>query len=153
MAESKLSGYKATAAAITWTSGQGVNSLTDNEWTDLSDEIDNSTNLYMLADLYLDLGSAAFTGTDSSIEIYLIPTVDGSTYPNWTGNVTTDEQENNQYYVGEVYTSGATATQDIVIRNILLPNGKYKWGFRNRSNVTLNATNAIYWRPHQYQAV
>ena len=40
----KLSGYLASAAAITWASGQTLTSLTDNEYTDLSDEIDNSTN-------------------------------------------------------------------------------------------------------------
>lgn len=150
MGDATLSGYKAAATAIAWTSGQDIDSATDNEWTDLSDEIDNSTNKYILADLYFDMGSAAFTGTDSQIEIYLIPSVDGTNYPTWTGNVTTDEQENDIFFVGAVTTTGTTAVQDMTYRSISLPNGKYKWGFRNRGGVTLSATNTIYWRPHQF---
>ena len=42
----KLSGYFAAAAAITFSGTQQLNSLADNEYTDLSDEIDNSTNKY-----------------------------------------------------------------------------------------------------------
>lgn len=149
----KLSGYLASAASLVWTSGQSLASLTDNEWTDLCDEIDNSTNKYTFVDIYLDLGSAAFTGSDSGIEIYLVPCVDGTNYPSWTGNVTTDETENNGFYVGFVPTTATTAAQKMVLSRISLPNGKYKWGFRNRGNVTLNATNTAYWRPHSYENV
>ena len=144
----KQSGYLTTVTAIAWSSGQGINSLTDNEWTDLSDEIDNSTNKYMFADLFLELESAAFTGTDSQIEAYLVRSVDGTLYPEWAGNGTTDEQENTQYFRGSCTTNGTTATQDLVIEDIRLPPGKYKWGFRNKSGVTLNASNTIEWRPH-----
>lgn len=151
MANMTLSGYLTTATAVAWTSGQALDSLTDDEWTDLSDEIDNSTNKYAMADIYFDLASAAFTGTDSMIEIYVIPSVDGTNYPNWTGNVTTDEQQNNQYYAGCVVTSGATEAQDIVFRGVLLPNGKFKFGFRSRAGVALAASgNTVYWRPHSY---
>lgn len=145
----KLSGYLAAAAAITWASGQTLASLTDNEFTDVSDEIDNSTNLYVYVDLYADIASAAFTGTDSGIECYLIPCVDGTNYPTWTGNGTADEQENHPYYVGWIPFTGTTAAQDGILRNVELPNGKYKWAFRNRGNVGLAASgNTIYWRPH-----
>jgi hypothetical protein len=147
----KLSGYLASATALVWTSGQSLASLADNEWTDLADEIDNSSNKYAFTDLYLDLGSAAFTGADSGIECYLVPCVDGTTYPTWTGNVTTDEQENNGFYVGFIPTTGSTAAQDGVLTRIPLPSGKYKWGFRNRGNVALNATNAAYYRPWTYE--
>lgn len=153
MADLKLSGYKATASTIAWTSGQDLNSLSDDEWTDLSDEIDNSTNLYALVDLEINLASAAFTGSDSMLEVYLVPTVDGTNYPNWTGNVTSEEQENRQYFVGAVTTSGATEAQLMVLRDIPLPNGKYKWGFRNRAGVATAASgNSADWRPHQHQS-
>ena len=150
----KLSGYLATEAAITWASGQTLVSLTDNEYTDLSDEIDNSTNLYSFVDLRLVIASAAFTGTDSGIECYLVKTVDGTNYPTWTGNGTADEQENNPYFVGFVPFTGTTAAQAGVLKRIQLPNGKYKWAFRNRGNVTLAGSGStIYWRPHSWQSV
>jgi hypothetical protein len=151
MANVTLSGYLASAAALAWSSGQSLTSLTDGEFTDLTDELDNSSNKYLLADLYLELGSAAFTGADSLIEVYLIPCVDGTNYPTWTGNGTTDEQENTPYYVGFIPTTGTTAAQKGVIRDIPLPDGKYKWAFRNQGNVTLAASaNTAYWRPHSY---
>lgn len=151
MAELKHSGYKAAASSIAWTSGQGINSLVDDEYTDLSDEIDNTLNLYLMSDVYLDLGTAVFSGADSAIEIFCVPTVDGSTYPTWTGNGTTDEPENEIHAVGEIPTTGASGVQDLVLRNILLPPGKFKWAFRNRGGVTLNATNTAYWRPYNLQ--
>ena len=149
MANLTRSGYLASASSIAWTSGQSLNSLTDNEFTDLSDEVDNSTNKYMYADVEIVLASAAFTGTDSGIEVYLIPSQDGTNYPTWTGNGTTDEQENVGFFVGFVPTTGTTAAQRMVLRDVSLPNGKYKWGFRNRGNVsTASSGNSATWRPH-----
>ena len=145
----KKSGYLAAAAAITWASGQTLTSLTNDEYTDLSDEIDNSTNKYYMVDLDIVLGSAAFTGIDSGVDIYLIPCVDGTNYPTWTGNGTADEQENSMFFVGFAVTTGTTAAQRMALKDIELPNGKYKWAFRNRGNVTLASSgNTISWRPH-----
>lgn len=149
MATLTRSGYLVTPVSITWASGQTLNSLTDNEYTDLSDEIENSTNLYPFADVEIVLSSAAFTGGDSGVEVYLVPSVDGTNYPTWTGNGTADEQENNPHYVGFVPTTGTTAAQRAVIRDVELPNGKYKWGFRNRGNVSTAASgNSATFRPH-----
>lgn len=151
MADATLSGYKIAATALAWTSGQSLDSAAIDEWTDLSDEIDNSTDKYFFADLEIVLGSAAFTGNFSTIEIYLVPSVDGTNFGDWTGNVATEEPENKQYFVGSVVTSGSTAAQRLIKRNIALPNGKYKWAFRNKSGVALAATgNTVKYRPHQY---
>lgn len=148
MATLKNSGYLATASAVTFSGTQTLNSLTDNEWTDLSDEIDNSTNLYSFVDLELVLGSAAFTGADSGMELYLIPTVDGTNYPSWTGNVTSDETENVGFFVGFVGTTASTAAQRMVLRKVELPAGKFKFGVRSRANVTLAGSgNTLSWRP------
>jgi hypothetical protein len=149
MAQLDRSGYLTTATTVSWASGQTLDSLTDNEFTDASDEIDNSTNKYYAVDLEIVLGSAAFTGADSGIEVFLIPCVDGTNYPTWTGNGTTDEQENQGFFVGFAFTTGATAAQRMVLRDIELPNGKYKWGLRNRGNVTLASSgNTLKFRPH-----
>ena len=150
MGDVTLSGYKAAATSVSFTGTQTLASLADNEWTNLSDAIDNSTNKYMLVDLELVLASAAFTGTDSIVEFFLVPSVDGTNYGDWTGNVTTDEQENQQYFVGSVTTSGATAAQRLILRNVVLPDGLYKWGVRNKSGVAFAASaNTLKWRPHQ----
>ena len=139
MADAALSGYQAAEAAISFTGTRTLVSLANEEWTDLSDEIDNSTNKYIMVDLRIVLASAAFAGTDSLIEVFLVPSVDGTTYPTWTGDGIVAEQENQVFYVNSV------------MRNITLPNGKYKWGVRNRTNIALAASgNTIYWRPHGF---
>lgn len=154
----KLSGYLATAVTVAWTGAtQKIDSLTDNEWTDLSDEVDNTTNLYAYADLDLVLGSAAFTGTDSSVEIYIVPTVDGTNYPDWTGNSTSDAPEQTHYLVDILPLKAATAAKRVVSSSqaaIELPQGKFKFGMRSRANVTLAGSgNTLYFRPKSYQSV
>lgn len=151
----KLTGYLTAEAAITFSGTQQLNSLADNEYTDWSDEIDNSTNLYEAVDLRIVLASAAFTTpADCGLELYLIPTVDGTNYPTWTGNVATDTVHNGAFFVGYVPLTGTTAAQAGVLREVYLPNGKYRWGVRNRGNVALAGSgNTIYWRPHSHQSV
>lgn len=151
MAEARHSGYKLDATAVSFTGTQTLASLADNEWTSLSDEIGNDVTLYLMCDLELVLASAAFTGTDSQVEVYLVPTVDGTNYPNWTDNVITDEQENNIHFVGAFTTTGATEAQRLTIRNIPLPPGKFKFGVRNRSGVAFAASgNTLKYRPWNY---
>lgn len=153
MANTLLSGYLASATTVSFTGTQTLASLADNEWTNLSDAIDNSTNKYPLADFELVLGSAAFTGTDSNVSLYLVPSVDGTNYGDWTGNVTTDKQENNPYFVGTFTTSGDTAAQRLILRNVLLPNGLFKLGVRNQSGVAFAASgNTLKYRPHTVAA-
>jgi hypothetical protein len=147
----KLSGYLATEAAIVFAGTQQLDSLADNEFTDLSNEIDNSTNKYAYVDLRIALASITPTGTDAGLEIYLVPSVDGSVYPDWTGNSTSDQQQNQPFYVGFVPLSTAAAAKASVLLNVALPNGKYKWGARNRANVAFAAdAGDIYWRPWGY---
>lgn len=148
------SGYLAAAQSVAWTSGQSLDNLTDNEYTDASDAVDNTTNKYAFADIEIVLASAAFTGIDSSIEVFVIPSVDGSNYGQWTGNGTTDEQENDGYSVGSVKTTGTTTAQRMVLRDVKLPQGLFKFAFRSRANVSLAGSgNTAKWRPHSGQSV
>lgn len=155
----KLSGYLAAAQTVAWTGAtQKIDSLTDNEWTDLSDEIDNSSNKYAFADLDLALGSAVFTGSDAGIEVYIVPIgSDGSTYPDWSGNATTDAPEQGHYFAAFLPLKAATAAKRVVSSSqsdIALPQGKFKFGIRNRGNVTLASSgNTLYWRPKSYDSV
>lgn len=147
----KLSGYLATEAAIVFAGTQQLDSLTDNEYTDLSNEIDNSTNKYAYVDIRVSLASLNPTGADAGLEIYLIPCVDGTNYPDWTGNSTSDQSQNNGFIVGFVPVSTGSGAKAGALRGVELPNGKYKWGVRNRANVSLAAdAGDIYWRPYGY---
>lgn len=150
MADSKLSGYKSALVSVAWASGQSLVSLGIDEWTDLSDEIDNSTNLYMLDDFELVLGS--YTPTKGGIQLFLIPLLDAATYPDWNGNVTSEEERNEQYFVDTFIVDVVAGTNRLAIRDVALPNGKFKFACRNVSGAALPATGStLKWRPHQFQ--
>lgn len=152
MADIKLSGYKAAATSIAWTTGQALDSLTDNETTDASDAIDNGTNLYALCDVELVLASAAFTGTDCRVEVFLLPSVDGTNYVDWDGNTATPGNTIYNYRVGSIAVTAATAAFRGSLRDVKLYNGLQKFAFRSRANVTLAASgNTAKYRPHQLQ--
>lgn len=149
MATVKNSGYLATSITVAFSGTQTLASLADEEYTNLSDEIDNSSVKYPMADFELVLGSAAFTGADSRIELFLIRTIDGTNYPSWTGDTTSDKQENNNFPRWVAYTTGTTAAQRVHFYDVgPLPPGKWKAAIRNRSNVAFPSSgNALTFRP------
>lgn len=152
MAVVQSSGYLVTPISIAWTSGQSLNSLADNEYTDLSDEIDNTSNLYLMEDFEVVLASASFTGSDSALELYVVRSQDGTNYPTWTGNGTSDEQENDAFFRKALPTTGTTAAQRMVFADVVVPPGKFKVGFRSRLNVSTAASgNTATHRPHSVQ--
>lgn len=157
MASVRLSGYLASAQSVTFSGTQTLASLADNEYTDLSDEIDNGTNKYPYADIEIVLGSAAFTGTDAGVEVYIVPSLDGTNFGDWTGNTTTDQPGQGHYFVAFLPIIGTTAAKRVVSSaqaQIELPQGKFKFGVRSRANVSLAASgNTLSWRPKSYDSV
>lgn len=156
MTDVRNSGYQAEAQLVAFTTNV-FDAMADDEWTNASDTIDNSAAGagYLFADLLVDLGSAVFPAlADNAIELYLIPSVDGTNFPDFTGGGTvTDEQENNQYFVGSVTILQGTATYSGALRGVELPPGKFKLAIRSRAGVALNATNTLKWRPWSYSSV
>lgn len=156
MADIRLSGYHVTTQTVTFSGTQQLNSLDNEDVTDLSDEIDNSSNGYMFADFWLDLAAATWDGTDATFDLFLVPTVDGSTYPDFDGNTTTPGMENYQYHVGTfiIRDNDASVTADSVLRGVELPPGKFKVALWNHANVaTASSGNALKYRPWSYATV
>jgi len=133
-----------------------LNADLDDTWSALSGEIDNSTNGYMLMDIEVVLASADFTtpgGADMAIEVYIVPSIDGTNYPDYIEAGVAESQENNQYFVGSVTVHSVNAAFNGSIRGVEVPIGKWKLGVRNRANRTLAATlNTIKWRPWAYKS-
>lgn len=132
--------YKETVQTVSFTGTQTLASLANGEWTDASSAIDNTAG-YPFADFEFVCTAVAFAGGTSAIELYIIPQVDGTNYANYNGGgTTTDEQENQQLYVGEFVTSGANEAQRLALRNVELPDGNFRVGLRNRGGADLAAT-------------
>jgi hypothetical protein len=136
-----LSGYKADATIYFSTE---LNSLADGA-NKLGAAIDNSTNKYLFHDLEIYLASAAFTGIDPHIKIYVLPSVDGANYADGSDSV--DPVNSNAVYAGEIRAT--TAAQYIVIRDVALPNENFKYLLMSEANVALASTgNTMKYRPH-----
>jgi hypothetical protein len=138
-----LFGARDAVATIAFSGTQQINSLTNNETTDPSDEVSNdaaSTERRPFADFLLELGSAAFASADAAVEIFIIPTIDGTNYPEWDGNTATPGNHIYAYYVGAFLVKNTTAARTCGLRAIPLPAGDFKVALRNRTGVSLAAT-------------
>jgi len=149
--DSVNSGYGHEATTVAWTTGQDFTSLLDDEWTDLSDEIDNSTLKYLSADFEFALASV-FTVTPASLELYIIPTLDGTNYPDWAGLVTGAQEENDQYFAGSVTLKIANQAHRAVLEDVTMPQGKFKIGVHSNAGVTLVSTSTVKFRRHGYSS-
>ena len=151
MTDVKKTAYLAEAQTALNVSELGA--LADDTWSALSAEFDNSTNGYMFMDIEVYLESITPTGADAAVELYIVPSLDGTTYPNYTATGNADEQENNQYFVGSVTLSLDGEAQRNTIRGVEVPTGKWKLGCRNRANVAFDsAGGTIKWRPWGYKS-
>jgi hypothetical protein len=151
----KSTGYQVAESSVPFNGTQTLASLAADEYTDLSDERSNDTDKYVYKDLRLDLASLAVTDDPGYVSLYIVPSLDGgTTYPDWTGNSTADEPENEAYHVDTFVIKTGTAVKDAMIRNVLTPPGKYKYGIRNETGVSFAASgNALYERPHSFEDV
>lgn len=127
-----------------------MNSLTNGTGTAVGPEINNSSG-YQMGQLYLHLGSAAFTST-SFVKVLLIPSSNtaGATYPTTTAGASVPPQN---YLAGIIYIYPSTAAQDEMLPYVTIPLGKFKTILVNNTGVTLAAsgnTLDLYPTPTQY---
>lgn len=130
-----LKGYTAAAASVLTTE---LNSLADGSVTALSSEQDNGTNLDSLADFVLDLASLTISSTSAFVSVYIVPTVDGTNYPDWTSGAVANYH--GQYHVGPILVKNVTAaTARAELTRVPLPPGKFKVAVRNGVGAALAA--------------
>jgi hypothetical protein len=131
----RWSGYDAAVADRLTTE---LNSLADAAVSALGTERDNTTDLATYSDLELNLASVTITSVVAAIDVYLVPTVDGTNYPD---TVTTYANFMAGYYVGQFLVKAVSAAVFRgTLRAIPIPPGKYKWALRNRCGAALAAS-------------
>ena len=87
-----------------------------------------------------------------TIDIYIIPSIDGTNYPDWTGDGLTDLPAQNTYYSFS-FTVDATSAQNCAETDIKMPQGKFRFGVRNQGGVATTASsNILKWRPWNWGA-
>lgn len=132
MADIKWAPYGSIATVMT----TELNGLA-NATRAVSGERDNSTDLYVYADLELVVTFASAPTADTVCELYLIPSIDGTTY---TDGETTTIQPAATEFVGAFYVRNVTSAQRIAVRGVVIPPGKRKWVLRNFTGVAMAAS-------------
>lgn len=105
--------------------------------------VNNGTNLHFYADLSFRMVTSTMSPTAGGhLAFYLLPLLDdGLTYPDSANTGTAGDQPSITYYVGSMaLRTTATATQNGMLRGILIPPGTFKWYVVNRSGVALPAS-------------
>lgn len=122
-----LKGYNAAAASCLTTE---LNSLADAATSALGTEIDNTTNLNMMIDFELALASVTISSTTAYVVVYIVPTVDGTNYPDWGSS--TYANYDAQYAVGTIAVKNvSSAAATAMLTGIPIGPGKFKVAARN----------------------
>ena len=103
--------------------------------------LDNSGNKDKYGDLFVHL-DALSPGAGAHLDIYLLPSHDGTNYPSATAAVVRNQTT---LFVGSIPldTTAATA-QDVVLKGIILPVSHYKIVLDNQSGVAIPSNNNSY---------
>jgi hypothetical protein len=106
----------------------------------------NGHNGYLFADLELAVDFVTAPTAGTVIELYLLPSLDGSVYPDGSTSVLPQSS----LYVGGFAVRNTTAAQVMVIRGVALPPGSYKYLVQNTTNQPFPATGSTL-RQNVYQ--
>jgi hypothetical protein len=132
MPEIHLGPYSAVATVMT----TELNALAATTGKAISAAQDNSTALALWVDLELAVDFVAAPTANTVIELYLLPSIDGSVYPDGSASILPQSA----LYVGGFIVRSTTAAQVMTLRSIVLPPGLYKWLVQNTTNQAFPAT-------------
>lgn len=140
-----LKGYTASAADALTTE---LNSLADGNCTALGSEIANGTNLDIFIDFEINLASVTISSTSAYLTVYLVPSLNGTDYPDWGSSAYANY--NAQYAVGNIAVKNvSSAAARAQLTGIPLPPGDWKPAVRNMTGATLAASgNTLKYRTY-----
>ena len=140
--------YPAAVANVLTTQ---LNALADGSVTALSSEIDNSTNQHLYCDFQVDLISLNIASTTAFLHIFIVPTVDGTNYPDWTSGAAATYHS--AYLRGVILVQSGNSAHRVNFEEIRIPPGKYKVAIRNGLGVAMATSDSstVAARPYSVQ--
>ena len=105
----------------------------------ISAALDNSTDQDLFADLELAVDYVSAPTAGGVIELYVLPSVDGSVYPD--GSATVLPQSS--LYVGGFAVRAVTTAQVMVLRGVALPPGLFKYVIQNTTSQAFPASGSV----------
>lgn len=132
MSTFKWTGYNTADTAV---AGTAMNALANAAYA-LGSAIDNTAGLYLYGDLVLVLSSNVTppAGSIPTVNVSLLPSPDGTNYPN-SGTGTTGNM-----LVGVISSVPSVATSVLVLRGIVLPPALFKVQIQNNLGVAFPST-------------
>ena len=132
-----------SATALTVT----IDSLTNGEFSGISTTvIDNATNKHLALDFWIELGATGINpAAGAYMSVYLIPLLDGATYPDVPAESTTSPGEAYFGGLGSIADLGSTGNLIIPIMGVSVGPYPYKIVVGNFTGVTLSTGNTIKW--------
>jgi len=135
-------------AADTAVAGTSMNALANNAYA-LGAAIDNTSGLYLLADLVIVLSSAVTVAAGSPlVGIWILPSPDGTNYPTPPGASAAAAPAN--LYAGTITLVGSVATSVMVARGLVLPPSLFKVLIQNGLGVSFPATTTSTCKLYRY---
>ena len=133
MAENQYTAYGSVTSIMTTDLNQS--NLTSNA-KKITAALDNSTDRYFWDDLELVCTFAATPSANATLEVYLIPSIDGSNYTDGSDSVDPPSTS----LVGIFPIRAVTSVQRLSIRGIQLPPGLFKYVVWNKTGVSSSGT-------------
>lgn len=141
MATIELSAYGTIATALS----TGLDSLANGS-SAITAALDNGTDRSIWDDLELVVTFGTAPALNAPVEVYLVPSVDGTNYAD--GSATVLPSPN--LLVGTFLVRAVTTAQRVAIRKIELPPGLFKYLVRNQAGQAMAASgNTLKRRPYE----
>lgn len=142
MATIQLAAYRGVSTVLS----TELNSLAATTGKAVSAALDNGTNLDLFDDLELAVDFVTAPTAGSVIELYVLPSVDGTNYPDGDTSIVPQAS----LYVGGFVVRSTTAAQRMVLRGVALPPGLFKYLLQNTTNQAFPASGSTLKRnPYQ----
>jgi hypothetical protein len=105
--------------------------------------VNNDTNLDMIATAELQVDTVSATTADASVELWMIPALDGTNYSDWTSGAS--PRASGAILCGHFVMDGVTAAQRKVLRGgqFYLPPCDVKFAVINRSGTAFPASGSV----------
>lgn len=140
---------KAYTQALATALSTELNSLVSGSATAASAAIDNSTNLDLFIDLILNVTYGTNPTAGSTVDIYILPSLDNSTYTDGGGATAVPKS----FLVASLELRAVTTAQNIVATGIPIPQ-YFKLVAINNGGQTMAASgNTVKYRTYSMQSV
>lgn len=144
--------FTSYGAVVTIMDSTVLSALASNAWAVAAADYDNRANQNLYADVEVVLASAISTSAAPSIDLYCVPSLDGTNFPNPPGNSATSVPST--YFVGTIGATGSATWLRGAVRQIVLPNGIGRFYLQNRLGNALPAgANKLLLYPYTEQVV